>query len=223
VFYLSSVQFNQFKKMEPIKAHTIITALLFCAFVPSCSDEDCCDHSNNRIVGSGGLVTKSLELASFTQFNLEGQGNITITKGDTQKVTLRAQQNILDILTTKVNSGVLSLSNDNYDIQTSTGIFLDIVAPKAITDINITGAGNVNISGAKQDYINIVLSGVGDIDAYNLEVDNCTIKLSGVGNCKVFVDKDLNVSISGVGNVIYKGTPSVTQRISGVGSVEAVN
>jgi hypothetical protein len=209
--------------MKPVKTHTIIIVLLICVFIPSCSDEDCCDHSNGKIVGTGNLVSKNLDLGSFTQFHLEGQGNITITKGDTQKVTLRAQQNILDILTTKVNSGVLSLSNDNYDIQTSTGIFLDIVAPKAITDINITGAGNVNISGAKQDYINIVLSGVGDIDAYNLEVDNCTIKLSGVGNCKVFVDKDLNVSISGVGNVIYKGTPSVTQRISGVGSVEAVN
>jgi hypothetical protein len=208
-------------KSNKIKATIIL--LSFCSLFTSCSDEDNTDHSENKITGSGDLVTKNVDLGSFTHLSLEGQANITIVIGDTQKVTLLAQQNILDIMTAKVNNNVLTLSNDNYNIQTSKGIFLNIVTPEVITDINITGAGNVNISGAKQDLINFTISGVGDIDAYNLEVENCTIIISGTGNCKVFVNKNLNVSISGIGNVIYKGSPSVTQSISGIGSVEPEN
>jgi hypothetical protein len=189
----------------------------------SCDREKCCDHNSKTIIGTGDLVSKTIILGIFNHFTLEGQGSITITKGDTLHVTLRAQQNIMDVLKTEIINNALVLSQNDNNIQTSKGIFLDIITPNAISDIDIFGAGNINISGDKQNSLNISISGTGDINAYNLEVDNCNLQMSGTGNCKVFVDKNLNISISGIGNVLYRGNPIVIQSISGIGTVASDN
>jgi hypothetical protein len=153
-----------------------------------------------------------------------GAANITIIKGDTQSVKLRAQQNVLDVMVHNVDNGTLNVGyKNNYSVSTSKGIYVDVVTPNQITDVSITGAGKINISGDKQETFNAIITGAGNIDAYNLEVNNCSIIITGAGSGNVFVDKSLNVTISGAGSVTYKGHPSVSQSISGVGTVKDGN
>jgi hypothetical protein len=189
----------------------------------SCNIKECC-NDQNKVVGSGELIAENLDVAEFTKIDITGQATINIVKGDTQKVALRAQQNILDVLTHEVSNGTFFLGVRNGNsLQTSKGIFLDIVTPEAITKIDITGAADMKISGDKQDVFEIVITGAGNIDATNLEVDNCIINISGSGSCKVKVNKKLKVTISGSGSVIYFGNPEIEQTVSGTGSISKGN
>jgi hypothetical protein len=207
--------------MKTSKIITVILLFLCVNFLPSCNDSN--DDQNNIIKGTGELVSQTRILGSFNGISLVGQGKISITKGDSQKVVIRAQQNVLDVLTSDVYNNDLAIGSHNKNIQTTKGIFFDITTPNPITLINITGAGDLNIAGDKQNILMINIVGAGEINAYNLEVNNCTISISGTGDCKVKVDSVLNVNISGVGNILYKGYPVINQSISGSGSIKADN
>jgi hypothetical protein len=198
---------------------------LLVILLTSCYHKDCCPGPGpTKIIGTGDLIEQRVETTAFTKINLTGAANITVIKGDTQSVKLRAQQNVLDVTVNEVNNGDFFVGfKSNYSVTTSKGIYLDIVTPNQITDVSITGAGKLTISGDKQESFNAEITGAGEIDSYNLEVNNCSIVITGAGTGYVKVDKKLNITISGTGMVTYKGHPSVSQSISGVGAVKDGN
>lgn len=205
--------------------HIYIILLGLILSLYSCSKQiiyrDGSDGSNNNtIYGSGELTSHSLSVDPFSKINLTGQANINVVKGDTQSIIVRAQQNIFDVLDihTSNNSLFIGVKN-NYSICTSNGIFIDIVSPTAITDVSITGSGDLNISGSSQELFNVTVTGAGNIYAYGLDVDNVSIGISGAAACSVKANKTLNVIISGSGIVKYKGNPTISQSIAGAGSV----
>jgi len=178
------------------------------------------DNGSKKIVGKGELVEKTITLESFSKINLLGQGNITIVKGETQVVKIKAQQNILDVLTNKITGGELRLSpKEGVNLDANKGIFYEIQTPTDISGLVIAGAGNIDISGDGQEQLNITIMGTGNVDAYKLEVSHCLVNVSGVGNCNVNVVDKLDVTIAGVGTINYKGKPDIAQNIMGIGKV----
>jgi len=174
---------------------------------------------NDKITGTGPIVAKTLNFASFNKIESSGVANFYITLGDPQTVTLKAQQNIIDIMTYEVINTTLFVGiKKNISIEKAEEIRFDISISE-INNIKLVGVGNFDLSGDLQDDLSISLIGVGSIDAYDLEVGNCTIVSTGVGDCKVRVRDELDVIISGVGSVYYKGNPLITQNVTGVGSL----
>lgn len=176
--------------------------------------------NNHKVRGSGDLIEKTISVDNFNKINLIGEATIAITRADVQKITLKAQQNILDILKHRVNNQTFDIGfEENTSVQSSKGVYVTIETPNIINDIIITGAGKVTISGNKQESFSATITGAGSINAYGLEVNNCDITISGAGSCKTFVNSKLNVTIAGAGMVHYKGNPSVNRSIAGIGSV----
>jgi hypothetical protein len=211
-----------------LKTNFIVYLFLFnVILLTSCFHKDCCSNDDNgttKITGTGDLVEQKIGLSTFTKINLTGAATITVIKGDTQSVKLRAQQNVLDVMVHEVNNGIFFIGyKNNCSISTSKGIFVDVVTPNQITDVSVTGAGKLNISGNKQESFNAVITSAGEIYAYNLEVNNCSLIITGAGSGFVWADKKLDVTISGAGTVTYKGHPSVSQIIAGVGVVKDGN
>jgi hypothetical protein len=148
-----------------------------------------------------------------------GVANVYVTLGSPQSVILKAQQNIIDVLTYEVINNTLKIGvEDNVSIENTEEIRFDIVINE-ISDIGLLGVGSFELSGDYQDELSISFIGVGHVNAYNLEVGICTISSTGVGDCKVKVLDELNVTITGVGNVYYKGNPLITQTITGIGTL----
>ncbi|NOU16239.1 MAG: hypothetical protein HOO91_01590 [Bacteroidales bacterium] len=182
------------------------------------------DSNSDIIIGIGELVEQTVDSASFTKINLIGQSNISITKGDTQVIKIKAQQNILDIMTHRVSNGVFIVGfENNHKIGTNKGIFVDIITPSIISDVSISGVGNIKAYKGQQEAFNITMLGTGNVDAFDLIADNCSIVISGTGNCNVCANKKLNVTIAGVGKISYKGHPDISQNISGTGNINNAN
>jgi carbon monoxide dehydrogenase subunit G len=86
------------------------------------------------------------------------------------------------------------------------------------THIDITGSGKVNLKGECTD-LKIDITGSGNINALDFPNENCTISIAGSGNLKTNSSKSLKININGSGKVKYKGTPKISSKINGSGSV----
>lgn len=185
-----------------------------------------CDSDNNltgsnkiQVVGTGPVDSMTVSLPTFHSIINTATFDINVTKGIPQSVVLRAQQNILNVMTYTVVNGVLTLGfQDNVNVTTSEEVSANITVAE-INRTAIIGAGNFVLSGAQQNKLDIDITGAGNVEAYNLAVDTCNIVITGVGNSKVRVNNLLNVTITGVGNVYYKGNPTIISTITGTGRV----
>jgi Putative auto-transporter adhesin, head GIN domain len=199
---------------------TSVIGIILLFILNSCENDDNMVNNNTKtIVGTGSVVSDTISLSAFNSVKNLATFRIQITKGTPQQVILKAQRNILDVVTYQVNNEELLLGvQNNVNIQTPYGLNAEITAPE-ITRVGIIGAGDFDLTGAAQSILYIDIIGTGNIRAYNLTVDTCYITTTGVGDCYVRVNNLLNILISGVGHVYYKGNPSIISNITGVGSI----
>jgi|WetSurSiteA1Bulk_404760.scaffolds.fasta_scaffold08624_2 hypothetical protein len=192
-----------------------ISSSIFLLSSQSCEN----DKNEIRINGNGPVVTKIIDLSSFSEIEHTGVADYYITIGSPQSVVLKAQQNIIDVMTWEVVDHSLKVGlQEHVSIETHDEIRFDITVP-ALYNLELTGVGDFVVSGPDQGVLTITLTGVGNIDSYSLKADTCNIMLTGVGNCKVFARNLLSGALSGVGNVYYKGNPEINLNVTGVGQV----
>ena len=195
------------------------TLLLVIIGFTACEDDNGDLDTNQKVYGTGDIVTRTLELSSFTSIKHDGVANLYITTGSSQSVVLKAQQNIMDITVCEVQDEtlIIGVMND-ISIENSKEIRFDIGMPE-LSGIEMNGVGDCTVSGPSQEDFVIVATGVGDIFAYGLTIDNCQVTTSGVGDIEVSVNETLSVTLTGVGSVYYKGSPEITVTDTGVGGL----
>jgi len=213
--YMHESLFKVKRSMKAIQivCLTLITGLL----VPSCDW-----HGTTTVNGSGDVESMEVSVGEFTGVSVTGECNVDIVIGETQRVELSAQKEILDVMTYQVKNKILQIGfKSGTNVNTSKEISADIVIPEA-SYVAVTGAGDFHLEGSEQESLHIYITGSGNVSAFDMEVDDCLIQITGSANCEVNVSKSLDIQISGVGNIFYKGSPTLTSDISGVGNVTAV-
>ena len=194
------------------------------------------------IRGSGTIVEESRGVRDFHAIQLDGSGIVNVSLGDTEALTVSADDNIMGYIETTVSNGRLELTTRNNGtlipsepiIYTLTLIELDGIELNGSGQINITeidtdeltveisGSGDITVTGNVEE-LDIMLSGSGNFIEQGLESHSASVNVSGSGDVAVNVISDLNVSISGSGDVNYTGSPSVSQTVSGSGSIREMN
>jgi len=183
----------------------------------------CDTHGNQTVNGSGPVESLEVDLSAFDGVNVIGTCNVDIQIGEPQSVEFYAQSEVLDVMTYKVNDGMLQIGfKPDYTVNTSEEIRAEITIP-SVSFAGITGAADFEFSGEQQDALDIYITGAGNVEAFDMAVKDCNIRISGTGNCEVNVITSLDIVVSGVGNIWYMGTPTVTTDISGVGEVTPVD
>jgi len=195
----------------------LLITLTTVSLMISCEKEEADD--NKTVIGLVQIITKPLELDPFVDIELNGVANLYVTVGSSQSVVLKAQQNIIDILTWEVIGGTLFIGIDeDIYLQNHEEIRFEIAIPDLESLIH-DGVGDITLDGDRRDVFDIDYRGVGHIFAYELPMDQCVVSTSGAGDCKVQVDHTLEVDISGVGYVYYRGHPQITVNDQGVGNL----
>ena len=183
-----------------------------------------CDwNPSHTVVGQGDLESMEVEVPEFTGVSVTGTCDVELLIGATQHVELRAQSQVLDVMTYEVRNGILQIGFKNgYTVKNSKDISANIVVPE-LSYVAVTGAGDYKLRGTQQGFLDINITGTGNVNAFEMEVEDCAIQISGAGNCEVNVTNSLEIFVSGVGNIFYKGNPTISSDISGVGNVMDVN
>ena len=196
---------------------------------------------NGKIVGEGPTVEKELQLDDFKKIGLSINAKVYLKKGKQQKVTIEAQQNIIDNIKTEVRRDSWEIKFEEKVKNYST-VIINITMPTveglAIAgsgsiigqdsfegldeiDFSIAGSGDIDFAGSAKE-LKISIAGSGDIKAEDFSVADCEVSIAGSGDCNISVNENLKVSIAGSGDVNYKGRPRIKSSIAGSGNLKSL-
>lgn len=189
------------------------------------------------------VITEERTVSGFTGIDMSTFGRVIITQGDSEKLTIKGSDNIVPLVSTTVNDGVLVIRTKgdvNITGTNSENVLTLYITVKDLTkladsgvgefemdalsttglDVNMSGAGQVTLGKLAAESLNIDISGVGGVEMAG-EVNQARIEISGAGNVKApdLKIKTADVNISGIGGAELWVTDQLTGEISSAGSV----
>ena len=207
--------------------------LLVAAALASCGDDDIV-----RIEGSGNVVTEERSVEGFDSIALLGSGDVIVELGGEERLTVEADDNLLQYLVSEVRGDRLELKTEsNTSLGPSSTITYRIIASE-LEEIQVRGSGDVSASGidtrrfevsvngsgsvrlsGTADKVDFNIPGSGRIDGTDLSAADGDVRINGSGNITVNATDRLDIAINGSGNVGYLGDPEVDQSINGSGDI----
>ncbi|MFW2384080.1 MAG: GIN domain-containing protein [Acidimicrobiales bacterium] len=195
--------------------------------------------SDQCVSGAGPIVSQTIDLTSLTGFDFQVGGEVTAVPGGTQRVVVRAEQNVLDRLNRDVVNGIWEIGFTEC-VRNVSEFRVDITVPE-LDGVELSGAGTVNVeteassidtilSGAGTVTLTgettsqqVTLAGSGTVEAFELTTEETSVLLTGQGTVNVTANEQLDVDLLGAGAVFYKGDPQLNVRITGAGTVVDAN
>ncbi len=197
-----------------------------------------CNVSIIGVRGSGQITTEARPVESFSEIDLRGSGTVLLELGDEESLTIEADDNLLEYLTTEVEGSTLIL-DANESISPTEDIVYRITAT-TIEGLRLSGSGEFDASDLGGDTLNLDLDGSGDIVVKGSEWRTVFVRLSGSGEITMsgstdglevnldgsgsFDGEDLlasegDVSVAGSGDVTVNVSTRLTAEISGSGDI----
>jgi len=194
--------------------------------------------SDSTTHGSGVAATQTRDVAAFKSVELAGANNVVVRIGGEQSVVVKADDNLLDRVTTEVRSGTLVIDNTQGGFSTKSPMSVEVDVP-TLNALTLSGSGNIVVTGVEADSLDVSLPGSGTLTgsgtAARLDVgvagsgmvqftelvaQAVRAAVSGSGSVFVTATESLDASVPGSGAIIYAGSPQdVTKSITGTGAI----
>ena len=189
------------------------------------------------VKGSGNLASESRDVRGFKGVDVSSAFQVEITAQKDFSVTIEADDNILPLIETEVDDGVLKIECDRR-VSPKTPMRIIISAPD-IENLETSGAANVILNSIKNAGLHIdssgaskilvtgetnklvvEVSGATKIDAEGLLAEAATVETSGASQVAVNVIGTLRTDASGASKITYSGSPrELVTKKSGASSV----
>ncbi len=149
----------------------LIAALVLALGLAACDDE--------VLRGSGNVVTEDFEFADFASVEVFNVFAAEVVQSDSFSVTIRADDNILELVNVSKNGETLSVRlRQGLTISTEVTLEVRITMPD-LEALDLSGATNGAVSGFRSEgQIDIELSGASDLEG-NLEAGSVDLEVSG--------------------------------------------
>ena len=179
-----------------------------------------------RVTGSGKIQTDTRAVSGFQAISLKTSANLVLRQGSREGVELRADDNILPLIETRIVDGangptleIRSRDGASYSTKTTPVVTVDLIK---LSSLSVSGSGDVAGDGLKSPALKIAISGAGDIRPNKLAVDDLGIKVTGSGDVR-FNGRaaKLAVAIAGSGDVDTAGLEADDVSVNIAGSGDA--
>lgn len=193
----------------------------------------------NTIDGNGNVKNETRAVNSFNKIDISGGFEIIINQGKRERVEIEADDNLLELIETKVKNSTLYISSEEpIGNAESLKIYITVVD---VNDIDAAGAIELTNKGTYEtERLEIDVSGAADINldlvVENLSMDmsgasettlsgtanNFEIEISGAGElqAKKLKTRNSTIDISGAGSAIVFVKKTLKVDVSGAGSVQ---
>jgi hypothetical protein len=222
------------EKMRQIRQRLALLAVLFagCLLASACSLD--------IVPGSGTRITESRPVSGVERVSLTCSGDVILTQGDEESLTVETDDNLMEYITTHVSDGTLTLGTkvgyspmptrlvftltvQDLDGLTATGSG-DIDAARFDADrleVKTTGSGSIRVEALSAEEIEVRVTGSGDVELAG-QVDEQTVTLTGSGKYRAgdLRSSSATVKTTGSGGATLWVTESLNARITGSGSIE---
>jgi Putative auto-transporter adhesin, head GIN domain len=193
--------------------------------------------SSSGVQGSGIAATQTRTVPGFSGLDLAGSNNVTVVVGSPQSVVVHADSNLISHVTTQVVAGTLVIG-DTGNFSTRAPMSVDVSVP-SLTALNLSGDGQISVSGINASRLTVTISGSGllyatgtatgldvtvsgdgEAQLTGLTARDVQAVVSGSGAIQVTATNSLDAAVPGSGEITYSGNPSqVTTSVTGSGAV----
>ncbi len=197
--------------------------------------------NRETVRGSGSVSTEDRAVSGFNKVSLSGAGDVVITQGNDEALTIEAEENLLPYITTEVVGSELRIGyKDNVNVVPTKGIHFNL-SVKDLNAISVAGAANVTTDAFKTDSLRLEVSGAGKVNMKGLDLSSLnvtssgagdftlagstnsqTVTLSGAGTYRAgdLKSSSATITVTGAGNGTLWATDNLDVTISGLGKVE---
>jgi len=169
--------------------------------------------------------TERRQVSGFTGIDASSVFDITVNKGNTESLTIEADNDVMPYVRSEVNNGVLHLSIDDANKGKNIKTLKATITMKDLTGVTLSGACKFTANDLfTPEKFKADCSGVSGMKV-NVNTGQLSIGVSGSGKITLIanVKGDADWNVSGVSSVKanMKAT-KVTINSSGVGSIELI-
>ena len=195
--------------------------------------------------GSGDLVTETRDVGEFDAIEVGSaiKLDLLVDPNAAQSVVVTFDDNIIDMVVTRVSGGTLVLEIDgSVNLTGSADRRIEVTANELVS-LEASGASNVQATGTTDEFVELEASGASEVvvrgtttsyrldasGASNVDVRELTatdvdIDASGASNVDLYATGTVNGAASGASNLEIYGNPtSVLVDTSGASSVDIKN
>ena len=163
-------------------ARLLLIFLFLLLLNSSCLIIDVSDSfKNDRITGSGYLITEQRTLPEFNAVEMSTAGKVYITYGTEQEVSVVVDQNIAEFITTSVHNGKLYIDTEHGVSLSNYKLIINLT----MTDLEeLVTSSSGDIIGKNKftaDRVGLVTNSSGDI-CLDLEADRLNTRISSSGD-----------------------------------------
>jgi hypothetical protein len=169
------------------------------------------DWGGGEIIrGSGAVIREERAVSGFQRVALTGAGDVIITQGDAEALTVEADDNLMAYIETEVSDGTLSLGFTrevgNRNVRPSEKIRFHVTV-KAVDGLDLLGAGDFVGTLLQAERLEVFLAGAGDVQIDGLEAVRLEVVLAGAGDVRIdaLEAEKLVVKLNGAGSVELAG------------------
>lgn len=136
----------------------------------------------NAVSGNGDVVTESYDLGDFSNISVSGVGDLVLTFGETQSVTVTTDSNIIELIEVVVEGDTLDigLASGNA-ISNPTELTYAVTVPELDT-VTISGSADFIAEDLEGESLNIVIEGAADGELEDIEFDTLNVTVDGSGD-----------------------------------------
>ena len=203
----------------------IIALFAFLFLLPSC-DDGFGLFDSKRIAGKGLLEKQDRDVKDFKGIDLMASANVIIKQSPTYKVVVEGQNNILEVLETVVDNGILRIKFKDGSWSLNFDKLNVYIETPSVSSLEISGSGDMTLETAfNADDLDIKLSGSGNIKTVDgLTAKKIDAEIGGSGDIKMGMTtaSELKATILGSGNFTIKGTAEKAKlQVTGSGDIDA--
>jgi hypothetical protein len=180
----------------------LLAAIMCALLLTSCS------------LGSRRVITEERSVSGFDQVVFEGLGELTVTQGAEESMTIEAETNVMSRVTTEVKGSRLYIgmrpSLFGFSIVPTKPIRHNLQV-REIRGLEVTGLGSVSAGAIRADRLRVDMNGGGKIVIRALDADLLELTLTGLGGCEVAGEvRHQDVLITGGGD--YNGSDLASEK-----------
>lgn len=177
-----------------------------------------------QVQGSGRIVKQDRQVSGFSGLSLGTPGRVELRIGNSESVTVEADDNVLPLIETVVEDGVLKIRPARRNLALKGTAIRVVVQARSIERLSLGGSGSIHADPLRARGLDIDVGGSGSIRLNGVDAGTLSVSLAGSGDVEAAggnVDK-LSVSIKGSGDVDLGRVQAGSASVSVAGSGDAV-
>ena len=177
------------------------------------------------IRGSGNLITESRDISNIDRVDLNGSGNVIITQGGEESLTVETDDNMMQYVSTEVRDGTLYLGFEgrvSKDQTLSPTRLRFTLTVKNLTGMGVSGSGEISTDSLDTERLEVSIGGSGEVQVDSLIAKEVEVRINGNGDMELAGEATgQDISINGSGQYDAKDLRSETVKVNIGGSGNA--